>query len=58
MLLQIADTWAEVNQNHFRGRLRRPVFALSDSERRLGAWDGRARTLSLSRRLVLDCPWG
>lgn len=33
------------------------MFALSDAERRLGAWDGRARTLSLSRRLVLDCPW-
>lgn len=57
LLRALAETWAEINQNHFARRLRRPVFQLSDSERRLGAWDGTARTLSLSRRLVLDSPW-
>ncbi len=57
LLVQLGDTWVEVNQNHFRSRLRRPVLALSDSERRLGAWDGRTRTLFISRRLVVDCPW-
>jgi hypothetical protein len=50
-------TWAELNQNYFGRRLSRPVFSLSDSEHRLGAWDSAARTLFLSRRLVLDCPW-
>ena len=53
LVVQLGHTWAEINQNHFRGRLRRPVLALSDTERRLGAWDGRTRTLSLSRALVL-----
>ena len=33
------------------------MFALSDSQHRLGAWDSSTRTLSLSRRLVLDCAW-
>lgn len=57
LVIQLAETWAEINQNHFRGRLRRPVFALSDGEHRLGAWDSRTRTLSLSRRLIFDRPW-
>lgn len=57
LVLQLAQTWTELNQNHFRGRLRRPVFALSDTVRRLGAWEGETRTLSVSKRLVLDCSW-
>jgi hypothetical protein len=57
LVRQLAETWAEINHNHFRGRLRRPVFTFTDSERRLGAWDSPARTLSISRRLVLDRPW-
>ena len=57
LLRQVGDTWAEVNHNHFRNRLRRPVFTLTDSGRRLGAWESDARTLSISRRLVLDRPW-
>ena len=57
LLIQLGETWAEVNQNHFRGRLRRPVLALSDSVRRLGAWDAQTRTLSISRQLVLGRSW-
>jgi hypothetical protein len=57
LLLQLGQTWAEINHNHFRGRLRRPVFLLSDTTRRIGAWDSGTRTLSISRRLVLDCAW-
>jgi Protein of unknown function (DUF2786) len=57
LLVQLAETWTEINHNHFRGRLQRPVFSLSDSERRLGAWDGRARTLIISRRLIGTFPW-
>lgn len=57
LVRQLGDTWSEINHNHFRNRLRRPVFTFTESERRLGAWDSRARTLSISRRLVLDRPW-
>jgi hypothetical protein len=57
LLRQLGETWAEINQNHFRRRLRRPVFALSEGAR-LGAWIGARRTLELSRALVLEQPWG
>jgi hypothetical protein len=57
LLRQLGETWAEINQNHFRRRLRRPVFALSEGAR-LGAWIGERRTLELSRALVLEQPWG
>jgi hypothetical protein len=57
LLRQLGETWAEINQNHFRRRLRRPVFALSDTAR-LGAWISGRRTLELSRALVLEQPWG
>jgi hypothetical protein len=57
LLRQLGETWAEINQNHFRRRLRRPVLALSEGAR-LGAWIGARRTLELSRALVLEQPWG
>ncbi|HEY8924939.1 MAG TPA: DUF2786 domain-containing protein, partial [Polyangia bacterium] len=57
LVRQLAETWSDINHNHFRNRLRRPVFTFTESERRLGAWDSGARTLSISRRLVLDRPW-
>jgi hypothetical protein len=57
----LGATWDEINQNHFRGRLRRPVIALHDGRGRLGQWMGATRTLSLSRALVCGPgaqPWG
>ena len=44
LLHELGQTWAELNQNHLRRQLRRPVFALSDSQHRLGAWDSSTRT--------------
>lgn len=57
LLHQLAQTWDELNHNHFAGRLRRPSMALHDGERQLGAWNGARRTISLSRALVLGRPW-
>jgi hypothetical protein len=34
------------------------LVALSDSERRLGEWNRAQRTISISRRLVVQQPWG
>ena len=56
LLRALGATWDELNHNHFRGRMRRPVFALSDGAR-LGAWIGERRTLELSRALVLEQAW-
>jgi len=46
-------------QNHvrFAGKLVPPVLVLSDATRRLGQWSRTARTLELSRALVLASPW-
>lgn len=57
LLREVGHTWAELNQNHFARRLLRPSFALIESRRRLGQWDGGSRTLSLSQPLVLERPW-
>ena len=57
LVRQLAETWDEVNANYFRHRLRRPVFALGDSTVRLGSWDGRTRTLTVSRVLILRTAW-
>src|SRR4051812_30613659 len=57
LLRQLGSTWTEINQNHFRERLRRPVFGLSEGTR-LGAWHGLRREITLSRALVLEQPWG
>ncbi len=57
LLRELGRTWDEVNQNHFRRKLRRPILALSDTEGRLGQWNGERRTIELSRGLVLGQPW-
>ena len=57
LLRELAETWREINGNHFRGRLRPPAFALSDVGGRLGQWQPATRTLSLDRTLVHEQPW-
>lgn len=49
--------WRECNDTYFGGALRPPQICLSDTERRLGMWDGRSRTLSIARRAALEQPW-
>jgi hypothetical protein len=57
LLRELSDTWREFNANHFRHRLRPPVFALSEVGTRLGQWDSSTRTLSVDHKLVFDKPW-
>jgi hypothetical protein len=57
LLRELAATWRELNANHFRGRLRPPVFALSQVENRLGQWSSATRTISIDSTLVFDKPW-
>jgi hypothetical protein len=58
LLRELRLTYDELAHNHFRGALRPPALALSDTTRRLGAWDRATRTVSLSRALVFREPWG
>jgi len=57
LLRELSDTWREINANHFGGRMRPPVLALSEVGRRLGQWNSATRTLSLDRTLVFEKPW-
>ncbi len=57
LLRELSDTWREINANHFRGRMRPPVLALSDVGSRLGQWNSATRTVSIDRRLVFEKPW-
>ena len=45
------------NLQRFGGRLIAPVIVLSDSAVHLGRWHSAARSLELSRTLVLERPW-
>lgn len=57
LLRELGATWDEINQNHFRRRMRRPVVGLSDAGGRLGAWIGARRTIELGRGLIAEQPW-
>ncbi|MBN2577068.1 MAG: DUF2786 domain-containing protein [Deltaproteobacteria bacterium] len=54
---ELADTWREINGNHFRGRMRPAVISLSEVGSRLGQWRPATRTLSIDRTLVFEKPW-
>jgi hypothetical protein len=58
LLRELAQTWREIAETHFRGKLRAPVLTLSDGPHRLGAWHRLHRTISLARELVFEHPWG
>src|SRR5687767_1103039 len=58
LVRELADSWDEINGNHFRGRMRRPQLGLHEAEGRFGQWNGGSRTLSLARSLVLGRSWG
>jgi hypothetical protein len=57
LLRELQAAWERLAWTHFRGSLRAPVFALSDSVARLGSWYRASRTLELSRALVAQHAW-
>jgi hypothetical protein len=57
LVRELRDTWRELNGNHFRGRMRPPVIALSEVGGRLGQWHSATRTLFIDRTLVFAQPW-
>lgn len=58
LLEQLHWWWQQLNHSRFDGRLMPPVWALTETEQRLGGWQSATRTLSLSSRLVTERPWG
>jgi hypothetical protein len=57
LLRELAETWREINGNHFRGKMRPPVFTLSEVGSRLGQWNSATRTMAIDRTLVCEQPW-
>lgn len=57
VLLALLDEWE--NQHHalFAGRLRRPVFRLTDDDGELGAWRPERREISMQRALLRGGSW-
>lgn len=57
LVRELLGHYALENERRFGGKLRFPVLALGNSERRLGQWVGATRRLELSRSLVFERPW-
>ncbi len=58
LLREVASTWEELATRHFPSALHAPVFAFAEGTARLGCWNRLHRTISLSRQLVFERPWG
>ncbi|MDJ0841290.1 MAG: DUF2786 domain-containing protein [Acidobacteriota bacterium] len=50
----LQDNWEAVNREAFNGRLKRPVFSISEGRGVLGSWDRSTRTLSISTYLLMN----
>jgi predicted SprT family Zn-dependent metalloprotease len=57
-LRELAKTYQTLNYTHFREALRQPSLEISDAESRLGQWMPALRSIQISRRLLLEHPWG
>jgi len=57
LVRQLALRYAEVNEDRFRSRLKRPLLAFSDATSHLGRWISATRTIELSRAFVSTRPW-
>ncbi len=57
-LRAVAAEWRRFNHHQLKDGLKQPLFELIDSTEQLGRWTLGTRTISLSRRLVHQQPWG
>ena len=58
LVRELASWWRQYNASLFDGSMRPPVLSLEETARQLGRWERQTRTLSLSRAMVADEPWG
>jgi hypothetical protein len=56
-LKRLAWHFDHVNYQYLGCALKRPVFILGDSKKKLGSWDGNRRTLMISRHHILSHDW-
>lgn len=58
LLRELQQWWRQYNRQLFGGGMRPPALALEATQRQLGRWERRTRTLALSRAMVAARPWG
>ncbi len=58
LLRELRSSYQDLNASYFKRALRAASIHLSDGAARLGQWDPAHRTIEMSRRLVVDRPWG
>ncbi len=58
LLRELSTWWSQYNRRLFDGAMRPPTLSLEDTDRQLGRWQPRSRTLALSRSMVASQPWG
>ena len=56
-LKRLAWHFDHINYQYLGCALKRPVFILGDSKKKLGSWDGNRRTLMISRHHILSHDW-
>jgi hypothetical protein len=57
-LRAIVTEYDQLNYDLFKRLLRRPEVRLTDARSRLGTWESQPPTITLSRQLVFERPWG
>src|SRR5687768_1983509 len=57
LLRELRRIYEVIDERRFGGKLKPPVFALTNTTRRLGQWTRATRTLELARTLLLLRPW-
>lgn len=57
LLRQLALRYTEINDDRFRGRLKRPLLAFSNATSHLGRWISATRTIELARPFISKRPW-
>jgi len=58
LVRELMMTYHALNHSHFRRKLQPASILLSDATGRLGRWVGDARAIEISRKMVLEQPWG
>lgn len=58
LVREVRRMWVGYNILYFHRAMKPPRFDLGDEQTRLGSWNLGTRTLTLSRRLCREQPWG
>lgn len=58
LLRELRTVYQDINATYFRCILKGATIELGDADRYLGRWHRETRSIEVSRRLVLERPWG